>query len=126
MIPTMVSRICSKALIALAIGTLVQMAAHAQTTFTPPAVAPVPNPCPRAAAGSPVINPVALFSSHGILSVISLIKPERMPRVAPCFCFMTPSGLENPTLHVSPGRSPGYYDHQQYASRHESDGTEST
>ena len=103
MIPTMVSRICSKALIALAIGTLVQMSAFAQTTFTPPAVAPVPNPCPRATAGSPVINPVALFSSHGILSVNFSYQTRTDAKGRTLFCFMTPNGLENPTLHVNPG-----------------------
>jgi FtsP/CotA-like multicopper oxidase with cupredoxin domain len=99
----MVSRIRSKALIALAIGTLVQMSVFAQTTFTPPAVAPVSNPCPRAAAGSTVLNPAALFSSHGILSVNFSYQTKTDAEGRTLFCFMTPSGLENPTLHVNPG-----------------------
>jgi FtsP/CotA-like multicopper oxidase with cupredoxin domain len=98
-----VSRIRSLALKALAIGALVQIPALAQTTFTPPAVAPVPNPCPRFNAGSPVINPVALFSSHGILSVNFSYQTTTDAKGRTLFCFMTPSGLENPTLHVLPG-----------------------
>jgi hypothetical protein len=69
MVSSLVSHTRGKALAGLAMFVLVHICAHAQTTFTPPAVAPVPNPCPRFAAGSPVLNPVALFSSHGILAV---------------------------------------------------------
>ena len=103
MIPTMVSRLRGKALTALAMFALLQICAFAQTTFTPPAVAPVPNPCPRFTAGSPVLNPVALFSSNGILAVNFSYQTTRDAEGRTLFCFMTPSGLENPTLHVNPG-----------------------
>ena len=103
MTPTMVSRMRTKAPIALAIGALVQVSVFAQTTFTPPAVSPVSNPCPRAAAGSAVLNPVALFSSHGILSVNFSYQTRTDAEGRTLYCFMTPSGLENPTLHVNPG-----------------------
>jgi hypothetical protein len=84
MSPTMVSRIRSKALIALAIGTLVQMSAPAQTTFTPPAVAPVSNPCPRAAAGSAVSIPPRSSARTESSPSTSPIKPELTPKAAPC------------------------------------------
>jgi FtsP/CotA-like multicopper oxidase with cupredoxin domain len=77
--------------------------AIAQTSYPPPPVAPVPNPCPRFTAGSPVLNPVALFSSHGILSVNFSYQTTTDAEGRTLFCFMTPSGLENPTLHVNPG-----------------------
>ncbi|MGA2653088.1 MAG: multicopper oxidase domain-containing protein [Terracidiphilus sp.] len=103
MVSSLVSHTRGKALAGLAMFVLVHICAHAQTTFTPPAVAPVPNPCPRFAAGSPVLNPVALFSSHGILSVNFSYQTTTDANGRTLYCFMTPSGLENPTLHVNPG-----------------------
>jgi hypothetical protein len=44
MVSTLVSHTRGKALAGLAMFVLVHICAHAQTTFTPPAVAPVPNP----------------------------------------------------------------------------------
>jgi len=72
----------------------------------PAPVPPVADPCPRSfAAGDVVQNPPALFSSNGVLSVrfsyqhrIDASNPERE-----LLCFMTPDGLQNPTLHVNPG-----------------------
>jgi FtsP/CotA-like multicopper oxidase with cupredoxin domain len=68
-------------------------------------VAPVANPCQRFAAGSVVQQPPALFSQNGVLNVSfsyqQVIDPALTGRQF--FCFMTPSGLENPTLHVNPG-----------------------
>jgi len=103
MTPTLVSRLCGKASIALAAFALMQVHSLAQTTFTPPAVAPVANPCPRFAAGSAVLNPAALFSSNGILAVNFSYQTTTDDEGRTLFCFMTPSGLENPTLHVNPG-----------------------
>ena len=103
MASTLVSHTRGKALAGFAMFVLAHICAHAQTTFTPPAVAPVPNPCPRFTAGSPVLNPVALFSSHGILSVNFSYQTTTDAQGRTLFCFMTPSGLENPTLHVNPG-----------------------
>jgi len=102
MIPTLVSPIRGKALMALALF-VVPVCAVAQTTFTPPAVASVPNPCPRFTAGSTVANPVALYSSHGILAVNFSYQSRMDDAGRTLYCFMTPSGLENPTLHVLPG-----------------------
>ena len=72
----------------------------------PAPVAPVADPCPRSfAAGDVVQNPPALFSSNGVLNVrfsyqhrIDANDPGRE-----ILCFMTPEGLQNPTLHVNPG-----------------------
>jgi hypothetical protein len=92
MIPTLVSPIRGKALMALALF-VVPVCAVAQTTFTPPAVASVPNPCPRFTAGSTVANPVALYSSHGILAVNFSYQSRMDDAGRTLYCFMTPSGL---------------------------------
>jgi FtsP/CotA-like multicopper oxidase with cupredoxin domain len=85
------------------------VAAIAQTTTvtttgsTP--VAPVANACQRFAAGSVVRQPPALFSQNGVLNVrFSYQTPPFLDTFGrQQFCFMTPDGLENPTLHVNPG-----------------------
>jgi FtsP/CotA-like multicopper oxidase with cupredoxin domain len=61
------------------------------------------NPCVRPAAGSPVSPPPDLFSVNGVLSLsfdyyTSVDSADRT-----LFCFVTPDGLESPTLHLSPG-----------------------
>ncbi|MGD0096680.1 MAG: multicopper oxidase domain-containing protein [Terracidiphilus sp.] len=103
MVPTLLSLVRGKALVVLALFVMATVCTVAQTTFTPPAVAPVSNPCPRFAAGSTVANPVALFSSHGILAVNFSYQTRTDAEGRTLYCFMTPSGLENPTLHVLPG-----------------------
>jgi FtsP/CotA-like multicopper oxidase with cupredoxin domain len=103
MIPTLVSHFRGRARIFLALFALLPVYTAAQTTFTPPAVVPVHNPCPRFTAGSAVVNPVALFSSHGILAVNFSYQTRTDAEGRTLYCFMTPSGLENPTLHVNPG-----------------------
>jgi len=45
----------------------------------------------------------ALFSSHGVLNVDFSYQTRTDAYGRALYCFMTPSGLENPTLHVSPG-----------------------
>lgn len=79
--------------------------AHAQTTGlnTVAPVPPVPNPCPRAAAGGVIQQPPALFSSNGVLSVQLSYQTTTDRYGRTLYCLMTPSGLEEPTLHVSPG-----------------------
>ncbi len=77
---------------------LAQVSAFAQT-----AVAPVPNPCPRLAAGSVVHNPPSLFSQNGVLNVRFSYQTVTDSAGRQLFCFMTPNGLENPTLHVKAG-----------------------
>src|SRR5438874_50299 len=89
---------------------LIQVCAVARAAETgssaPAPVPPVADPCPRSfAAGDVVQNPPALFSSNGVLNVrfsyqhrIDANNPGRE-----ILCFMTPEGLQNPTLHVNPG-----------------------
>jgi FtsP/CotA-like multicopper oxidase with cupredoxin domain len=81
-------------------------AATVQTTTStdsPPPVLPVANPCPRFTAGSVVHNPPALFSSNGVLEVQFSYQQRMDSDGRQLFCFMTPDGLENPTLHLKPG-----------------------
>ena len=67
-------------------------------------VSPVADPCPRSfAAGDVVQNPPALFSSNGVLSVRFSYQRRIDAYNRELFCFMTPDGLQNPTLHVNPG-----------------------
>jgi FtsP/CotA-like multicopper oxidase with cupredoxin domain len=84
------------------------VAAMAQTTATssatsPTPVAPVANACQRFPAGSTVQQPPALFSKNGVLNVSFSYQTTTDPVGRQLFCFMTPSGLENPTLYVNPG-----------------------
>jgi FtsP/CotA-like multicopper oxidase with cupredoxin domain len=84
------------------------VAAMAQTTATssttsPTPVDPVANACQRFAAGSVVQQPPALFSKNGVLNVSFSYQTTTDPIGRQLYCFMTPSGLENPTLHVNPG-----------------------
>jgi FtsP/CotA-like multicopper oxidase with cupredoxin domain len=67
------------------------------------AVAPVANPCARFAAGSIVQNPPPLFSQNGVLNVRFSYQTTTDTAGRQLFCFMTPNGLENPTLHVKAG-----------------------
>jgi FtsP/CotA-like multicopper oxidase with cupredoxin domain len=66
-------------------------------------VPPVANPCPRLAAGSVARSLPALFSHDGVLSVNFSYQSTTDEAGRTLFCFMTPDGLENPTLHVHPG-----------------------
>lgn len=80
--------------------------AYAQTVTSVPGgtpVPPVPNPCPRFKAGSVVTAPPALFSQHGVLNVRLSYQQTTDAAGRTLFCFMTPDGLEEPTLHINPG-----------------------
>lgn len=70
---------------------------------TPTPVPPVANPCPRFAAGSVIHQPPALFSQNGVLNVRFSYQSTTDSVGRQLFCFMTPDGVENPTLHVNPG-----------------------
>lgn len=78
-------------------------------------VAPVPNACQRSTAGSVVHQPPALFSQNGVLNVQFSYQTTTDSVGRQLFCFMTPSGLENPTLHVNPWRHPQHNRYQQYS-----------
>ncbi len=92
---------------AMVVMALVSPTAFAQTatstTSGPTPVAPVKNPCQRFAAGSVVHQPPALFSQDGVLNVQFSYQTTTDSAGRQLFCYMTPSGLENPTLHVNPG-----------------------
>jgi FtsP/CotA-like multicopper oxidase with cupredoxin domain len=66
-------------------------------------VPPVPNSCSRFPAGAVVRNPPALFSQNGYLSVRFSYQTRTDDEGRTLFSFMTPDGLENPTLYVHPG-----------------------
>jgi FtsP/CotA-like multicopper oxidase with cupredoxin domain len=92
----------------LVVLTLSQTSAFAQTTTTTTSTASapvpmVPNPCPRFTAGSVVHQPPALFSQNGVLNVRFSYQTVTDSVGRQLYCFMTPDGIENPTLHVNPG-----------------------
>ena len=70
---------------------------------TAPAVPPVAGGCPRAAAGGVIQQPPALFSSNGVLNVQFSYQTTTDQFGRPLFCLVTPSGMEEPTLHINPG-----------------------
>jgi FtsP/CotA-like multicopper oxidase with cupredoxin domain len=78
--------------------------ALAQSSATSPTpVPPVANACQRFPAGSVVQQPPALFSQNGVLNVSFSYQTTTDQFGRQLFCFMTPSGLENPTLYLNPG-----------------------
>src|SRR5262249_6513065 len=84
------------------------VAAQAQTTATssatsPTPVAPVADACQEFAPGSIVRQPPALFSKNGVLNVSFSYQTTTDAVGRQLFCFLTPSGLQNPTLYVNPG-----------------------
>jgi len=95
-------------LLSLVLVVFVPVCVFAQTTTTtasssPTPVPPVANPCSRFTAGSSIHNPPALYSQNGVLSVQFSYQTTTDLAGRQLYCFMTPSGLENPTLHVNPG-----------------------
>jgi FtsP/CotA-like multicopper oxidase with cupredoxin domain len=98
----------SKILLATVIVAITQGGASAANSSSPEQAAahpvpPVANPCPRLAARSVVENPPALFSHHAVLNANFSYQTTTDEAGRALFCFMTPDGLENPTLHVHPG-----------------------
>jgi FtsP/CotA-like multicopper oxidase with cupredoxin domain len=87
---------------------VVPVRTFAQTTTPTPSTSPspvplVPNACSRFTAGSVIHNPPALYSENGVLNVRFSYQTTTDSVGRQQFCFMTPDGLENPTLHVNPG-----------------------
>lgn len=70
---------------------------------SPVAIPPVANPCPRLPSGSQVTNPPSLFSQNGVLAVSFSYQTRTDADGRALYCFMTPDGKENPTLHLKPG-----------------------
>jgi FtsP/CotA-like multicopper oxidase with cupredoxin domain len=85
-------------LLGVVIVAMAPLCAFAQTP-----VPPVSNPCSRFTAGSVVHQPPALFSQEGVLNVTFSYQSTTDSFGRQLYCFMTPNGLENPTLHVNPG-----------------------
>lgn len=67
------------------------------------AAAPRGLPCPRYPAGSSLVEPKDLFSSHGVLRVDFLYQQRVDDQGNQLFCFSMPDGTQSPTLHVKPG-----------------------
>src|SRR5580765_4987711 len=59
--------------------------------------------CPRPAVGSDVLPPPDLFSSGGVLNVALNYFTSVDDVGRTLFCFVTPDGMESPTLHAWPG-----------------------
>jgi FtsP/CotA-like multicopper oxidase with cupredoxin domain len=69
----------------------------------PPPVAPVANACQRPPAGSAITDPPRIHSENGLLAVSLSFQTRTDEYGRNIFCFMTPDGLQGPTLHVMPG-----------------------
>ncbi len=63
------------------------------------------NPCPRPAAGSIVALPPILSSENGALNLIFDYFTTSDSANRTLFCFVTPAGLESPTLRIKPGET---------------------
>jgi FtsP/CotA-like multicopper oxidase with cupredoxin domain len=61
------------------------------------------NPCPRPENGSMVSPPPDLYSRNGVLDVSFNYEMGMDDSGRTLFCFVTPDGLESPTLHLNPG-----------------------
>jgi FtsP/CotA-like multicopper oxidase with cupredoxin domain len=59
--------------------------------------------CPRPAAGSVATPPTDLWSRNGVLNVAFNYYTTVDSVGRTLFCFVTPTGVESPTLHVNPG-----------------------
>jgi FtsP/CotA-like multicopper oxidase with cupredoxin domain len=59
--------------------------------------------CPRPPTGSVVTPPPDLWSHNGVLNVAFNYYTTLDDVGRTLFCFVTPNGLESPTLHVNPG-----------------------
>lgn len=100
------TQICRKTTVSVLMLLLLQFAAMAQKVTVNPStarVAPVKNPCPRYTAGSAIQTPTLLTSSKGVLNVSFSYQSVQDSHGRFLFCFMTPNGVENPTLQVNPG-----------------------
>jgi len=93
----------SLGLLALGLLPLQAFAQSSDSSSSPTPVAPVKNACQRFAPGSVVQQPPALFSKNGVLNVQFSYQTVTDSAGRQLFCFMTPQGQEDPTLHVNPG-----------------------
>jgi len=61
------------------------------------------DPCPRPAQGSAIVNPPDLYSQNGVLTVTLDYYTTVDQWGRTLFCYVTPDGIESPTLHLNPG-----------------------
>jgi len=61
------------------------------------------DPCPRPAEGSTIKPPPDIYSQNGVLNVALNYYTSVDQFGRTLFCYVTPDGLEAPTLHVNPG-----------------------
>ncbi len=61
------------------------------------------DPCARFAQGSVVHDPVNLYSKDGVLEVNLSYETSQDDFGQTLYCFVTPDGVQSPTLHVNPG-----------------------
>jgi FtsP/CotA-like multicopper oxidase with cupredoxin domain len=59
--------------------------------------------CPRPVQGSEITSPPDLYSQNGVLSVTLDYETTVDQWGRTLFCYVTPDGLQAPTLHVNPG-----------------------
>ena len=83
--------------VAILVSCLPAYASQAATTSS------VAAPCPRYAAGSTLVEPHNLFSSHGLLRVHLRYQTRVAADGNTLFCFTSSDGAQSPTLHVKPG-----------------------
>lgn len=97
MIDTLALCVCAAALTATA--------APARVTSQPAgkAVPALAQACPRLPEGAIVPEPAALYSANGALHVGFSFQTRTDAQKRQLFCFMTASGMANPTLHLLPG-----------------------
>ncbi|UVH50511.1 multicopper oxidase domain-containing protein [Pseudomonas sp. CBSPBW29] len=80
---------------------LAQTTTHAASKGA--SIAPIPGGCPRFEQGAQVVTPPALYSQNGTLAVSFSYQQSVDAKGRTLYCFMTPDGMQNPTLHVLPG-----------------------
>jgi FtsP/CotA-like multicopper oxidase with cupredoxin domain len=61
--------------------------------------------CPRPAAQSEVQPPPDIYSANGVIDIAMNYYTSMDDAGRTLFCFVTPDGLESPTLHVKPGET---------------------
>jgi FtsP/CotA-like multicopper oxidase with cupredoxin domain len=64
---------------------------------------PGSDPCPRPSVGGVVKQPADIYSRQGVLNVSFNYYTTVDAAGRTLFCFVTPGGLQSPTLHVNPG-----------------------
>src|SRR5690348_827622 len=66
-------------------------------------VAAASDKCARPVEGSEITQPPDIYSQDGVLSVTLHYYTTVDDWNRTLFCYVTPDGLESPTLHVNPG-----------------------